>query len=71
MGRRNEKICGKLKSEFLVIFVIMLRIIFGSRDASGATAIDGFDPNAEGYVYSIAIQSDGKILVKGIFTLTK
>ena len=27
-----------------------------------------FDPNANGNVYSIAVQTDGKILVGGIFT---
>src|SRR5204862_287216 len=27
-----------------------------------------FDPNADGYVYSIAVQADGKILASGFFT---
>ena len=29
---------------------------------------DSFDPNANGAVYSIAVQADGKILVGGVFT---
>ena len=29
---------------------------------------DGFDPNADGDVWSIAVQADGKILVGGDFT---
>ncbi len=38
-------------------------------DQSGAvTAADGFDPNANGNVYFTAIQSDGKIIVGGVFT---
>ena len=28
----------------------------------------GFNPNADGYVYSIALQADGKILIGGCFT---
>ena len=31
--------------------------------------IDGFSIGADAYVYSLALQSDGKILVGGIFTL--
>jgi uncharacterized delta-60 repeat protein len=33
-----------------------------------ASAIDGFNPNANGDVYSVAVQPDGKILVGGTFT---
>ena len=29
---------------------------------------DSFDPNANGYVLSIAVQADGKILAGGVFT---
>jgi Putative Ig domain. len=36
--------------------------------AQGAiTAADGFDPNVDGNVYAVAIQSDGKILIAGQF----
>ena len=33
-----------------------------------ASADDGFNPNAGSFVYSVALQSDGKILVGGAFT---
>jgi hypothetical protein len=33
------------------------------------SALDGFDPNANNSVRSIATQSDGKILVGGLFTI--
>ncbi|MGD9579454.1 MAG: delta-60 repeat domain-containing protein, partial [Syntrophorhabdus sp.] len=32
------------------------------------SATDGFNPNANGCVYSIAVQPDGKVLVGGGFT---
>jgi hypothetical protein len=35
--------------------------------ASFSESLDGFNPNANGVVYSIAIQPDGKILIGGIF----
>jgi hypothetical protein len=34
----------------------------------GQSALDGFDPNVNGSVYSIAVQLDGKILAGGFFT---
>ena len=35
--------------------------------SSGNGTLDGFDPGASSNVYSIAIQSDGKILIGGVF----
>jgi len=37
-------------------------------DAFAASADDGFNPNANSDVYSIAVQADGKISVGGRFT---
>ncbi len=34
----------------------------------GQSALDGFDPNANGPIYAIAVQPDGKILIGGDFT---
>ena len=34
----------------------------------GQTAVDGFDPNVNGPVRAIAIQSDGKIVIGGEFS---
>jgi hypothetical protein len=36
--------------------------------ARGQSALDGFDPNANGAVYATAVQPDGKILIGGSFT---
>ncbi len=36
--------------------------------ARGQSAIDGFDPNANGEIRAIAVQPDGKILIGGSFT---
>src|SRR5205814_3802112 len=41
--------------------------IIARLDAATAVA-DSFDPNANGSVFSIAVQADGKILVGGDFT---
>src|SRR6266403_3818810 len=34
----------------------------------GGSALDGFDPNANGPVYAVVVQPDGKILIGGGFT---
>jgi len=34
----------------------------------GQSALDGFDPNANGTVYVVVVQPDGKILIGGDFT---
>jgi uncharacterized delta-60 repeat protein len=38
------------------------------RSAHAQSALDGFDPNANGSVSAIAVQPDGKILIGGSFT---
>ena len=40
----------------------------GSERAAAQSALDGFDPNANGLVRVIAVQPDGKILLGGDFT---
>ena len=37
-------------------------------DARGQSALDGFDPNANGPVNVVVVQPDGKILIGGDFT---
>lgn len=36
--------------------------------ARGQSALDGFDPNANGKVYVVIVQPDGKIVLGGEFT---
>ncbi len=52
----------------MLLFMVLSGGIFIAVDASAASIDDGFDPNANGGVKSIAIELDGKILVGGEFT---
>ena len=40
----------------------------GGAAVRGQSALDGFDPNANGTVYVVVVQPDGKILIGGDFT---
>src|SRR5438105_4383909 len=51
----------------LMVFV-GLALAGGGAAVRGQSALDGFDPNANGNVSSIAVQADGKILIGGDFT---
>jgi uncharacterized delta-60 repeat protein len=55
---------------FLSILLMVMATAFAWRPmgAFAASVVDGFNPNANALVLSIAIQSDGKILVGGYFT---
>src|SRR5437762_8244800 len=46
--------------------VILLIIVAAA--ARGQSALDGFDPNANGTVQVVVVQPDGKILIGGDFT---
>jgi len=50
-----------------LLFAAMLFSVVGS-GLFAVSVVDGFDPNANGGVNSIAVQSDGKILVGGLFS---
>src|SRR6187401_3317652 len=43
-------------------------LIAGGESARGQSALDGFDPNANGEVKVVVVQPDGKILIGGSFT---
>src|SRR5437870_1172537 len=40
----------------------------GGAAVRGQSALDGFDPNADGLVRVVVVQPDGKILIGGVFT---
>src|SRR5205814_9705633 len=40
----------------------------GAAAVRGQSALDGFDPNANGAVLAVVVQPDGKILIGGNFT---
>lgn len=56
----SKKIC-------LFLFTVFLSLMIRGR-AYAATANDGFNPGADADVYSMAFQSNGKILAVGGFT---
>src|SRR3984893_11207051 len=52
----------------LLLFSLAVLLAGGAGAARGQSALDGFDPNANGLVRVIVVQPDGKILLGGDFT---
>ena len=50
-----------------IVFVLVGFFLLISADKAQAQTTGGFNPNADNYVLVLAIQSDGKILVGGVF----
>ena len=50
------------------VFLALGLLLFGGVAAHGQSALDGFDPNANGLVRVVVVQPDGKILIGGPFT---
>src|SRR5437016_6168818 len=48
--------------------LVGLALAGGAAAVRGQSALDGFDPNANGYVRVVLVQPDGKILIGGDFT---
>lgn len=53
------------------VFGVILSCLFIIEAASGQSALDGFDPNANDTIRAFAVQPDGKILIVGEFTVVK
>ncbi len=51
-----------------ILFSIAALLATGTAAVRAQSALDGFDPNANGPVYVIVVQPDGKILIGGLFT---
>jgi hypothetical protein len=51
-----------------LIVLVGLALAGGAAAARGQSALDGFDPNANGTVRVVVVQPDGKILIGGDFT---
>src|SRR5450432_3679458 len=51
----------------LLTMTAMLLVLIAAA-AHGQSALDGFDPNANGTVWVVVVQPDGKILIGGDFT---
>src|SRR5437868_7580064 len=48
--------------------LVGLALAGGAAAVRGQSALDGFDPNANGTVWVVVVQPDGKILIGGDFT---
>src|SRR5437868_2178923 len=55
-------------ARFSLMALIGLSLAGGAAGVRGQSALDGFDPNANGTVYVVVVQPDGKILIGGDFT---
>ena len=53
-----------------VLFLFSLAVLLagGAAAVRGQSALDGFDPNANGTIHVVVVQLDGKILIGGDFT---
>ena len=54
--------------ELMKMAAMPLLVLVLTTAARGQSALDGFDPNANGEILVIAVQPDGKILIGGEFT---
>ncbi len=57
-----------LRKSTLLLFSIVVLLAGGATAVRGQSALDGFDPNANGTVRAVVVQPDGKILIGGDFT---
>ena len=56
------------KKAALLLFSVAVLLAGGAEAVRGQSALDGFDPNANGTVRVVVVQPDGKILIGGDFT---
>src|SRR5947207_14184584 len=53
----------------LLLFSFTVLLAAGVTTMRGQSALDGFDPNANGLIRVVVVQPDGKILLGGDFTM--
>src|SRR5205823_251641 len=58
----------KAKKTTLLLFSVAVLLAGGAAAVRGQSALDGFDPNANGSINVVVVQPDGKILLGGAFT---
>ena len=66
---RNVVFGGSPKQAALLLFSVVIMLASGAASVRGQSALDGFDPNANGMVQIVVVQPDGKILIGGDFTI--
>src|SRR5260221_7308694 len=64
--RKNMK--GAILTSLLWALSSSLTCLTNVTSVAAQSALDGFDPNADGPVRVVVIQTDGKILIGGDFT---
>src|SRR5207248_9846602 len=52
----------------LLLFSVVVLLVGSTAAVRGQSALDGFDPNANGLIRVVVVQPDGKILLGGDFT---
>src|SRR5436190_556976 len=57
-----------LRKATLLLFSIVVLLMGSTAAVRGQSALDGFDPNANGAVRAVVVQPDGQILIGGDFT---
>ncbi|MFN0279866.1 MAG: hypothetical protein ACKVRN_14905 [Pyrinomonadaceae bacterium] len=60
-----------MNKKFYVVTGIIILMLNFALAARAQSALDGFDPNANGIVEVVVVQPDGKILIGGDFTVVK
>ena len=66
----SARATSRAKKATLLLFSVAVLLAGGAAAVRGQSALDGFDPNAaDGPVFAVAVQPDGKILVGGNFTM--
>src|ERR1700738_5128563 len=53
----------------LILFSVAVLLAGGAVGVRGQSALDGFDPNANGLVRVVVVQPDRKILICGVFQM--
>src|SRR6202171_6622796 len=64
---RTPQVLAMKKVRKLLALTVMLLVLIAAA-VRGQSALDGFDPNANGIVNVVVVQPDGKILLGGDFT---
>jgi len=59
---------SRARKAALLLFSVAGLLACGATVGHGQSALDGFDPNANGQVQVVVVQPDGKILIGGNFT---
>ena len=59
---------SKVKKAALSLFSVAALLTVGTGTICGQSALDGFDPNANGAIHAVVVQADGRILLGGEFT---